>query len=159
MCNRLRVLPIVLLAAMLAPAPFRAAMADEKKDAPKDIADQMGVINDGQKKLRRSARNKDFNEESIKLAGQMIEAAKASREMVPPMAEKIADKAKKEKFIEGYKQEMDILIVELQGLEKALIEKRHDDAVKSIDKLTELKKVGHETVSYTHLTLPTTERV
>lgn len=133
-----------LLAILLSPIAFQPVLGDEEKDKPKDISDHMGVINDNQKKLRRSARNKDFNDESIKLVGQMIEASKASREMVPPMAEKISDKAAREKFIEGYKKEMDLLIAELVGLETSLKEKRYDDAVKSIEKLNDLKKSGHD---------------
>lgn len=139
-------LAALLIAALLGTMAFNATsvIGDEKKeDAPKDIADWMGVINDNQKKLRRSARKKEFDDESIKLVAEMIEAAKVTRDMVPPMAEKIPQ-AEREKFIEGYKKEMDLLIAELNGLETALKEKRYDDAAKSIDKLNDLKKSGHD---------------
>jgi soluble cytochrome b562 len=142
MLGRNRALAALLVAALLG-APLFVATST-RADEPKTISDHMGVINDHQKRLRRSARNKDFNDESIKMVGEMIEASRASREMVPPMAEKISDKAQKEKFIEGYKKEMDILIEELSGLKVALKEKRYDDAAKTIDKLNDIKKAGHD---------------
>jgi soluble cytochrome b562 len=130
---------MMMLALLGAPALTIGAEESEAKT----IADHMSVINDNHKKLRRSARSKEFNDESITLASEMVKAAEASREMVPPMADKFKGE-EREKFIAGYKKEMDAMIVELKGLEKALKEKRNDDAAKSIDKLNEIKKQGHD---------------
>ena len=141
--NALRLLLAALLTAGLLGAPAMLTGADKSGDKKSEVADRMTVVNDNFKKLRREARNKEFNDGSIKLATEMVAAAKAAKELDPPLAEKMSG-AEKQKFIEAYKKEMDGLIAELQGLEKALTEKRYDDAVKSLEKLTEIKKKGHD---------------
>lgn len=137
-------LAALMVAALLGPSAPRAMAADETATEKQEIADHMGLINDNYKKLRRVARNKEFTDESVKLAAEMVTAAQASKEMVPPMAEKITDKAEKEKFIADYRKAMDAMIAQLQGLETALKEKRFDEAAKMIEDLNTTKKEGHD---------------
>src|SRR2546428_573406 len=95
---RLALGALLIVGSLAAPALLTAADKGKSK-----IADQMGIMNDNYKTLRRSARGKEFSDESVKLVGQMITAAQAAKEMTPPMADKKSG-AEKDKFIADYKK-------------------------------------------------------
>ena len=135
---RLVLAGLLVVAGLGAPALLNAADKNKSK-----VSEQMEVINDNYKTLRRAARGKELNEESVKLVEQMIAAAEKAKEMVPPMAEKKSG-AEKDKFIADYKKEMDGMIATFKGLEADLKAKKYDEAAKTIDKLNEIKKKGHD---------------
>lgn len=107
------------------------------------VVEHMTVVNDGYKMLRRQARTKDFNEESLKHVIEMQKAALAAMHEEPPILAKIPA-GEKAKFMIEYKKGTRLLIDALLDMEIALLEGNKDQVVELIDKLGSIKKEGHD---------------
>ncbi len=135
-------LALCLLAALAAPLALRTAVGAEEKKG-EALADRMGIVNDNYKSLRRQARTKAFDAESIKLIEQMVLESVKAMHMEPPMAAKVpADK--KEQFLLDYRKSMANMLNELLKLEITILEKKNDAAATMIENLSNIKKEGHD---------------
>jgi len=133
---------IVVIAAALALVLGMNFAGLNAADEP-PIVEHMTVVNDGYKVLRRQARTKAFDEESLKLVIEMQKAALAAMHEKAPMLAKVPA-AEQAQFTIGFKKSMRDLVTATLDLEIALVEGNKDQVVELIDKLASIKKEGHD---------------
>ena len=140
-------LNILLIAALLA-APLSliyssSAKAEEEKVKKSELHKKMEIIDEGMKKLKRTIRKADENPTSIKVCGEIVEAATACRDMAPSKAAKLPE-ADRKKFIDDYQASMTKLIDTMGEMKKAL-EAGDNDKAKAIHKtLKDQEEDGHD---------------
>ena len=104
----------------------------------------MEIINSNYKKIRRQARRKDFDAETIKMVQEMQTQSLIAMHEPLPMAKKETG-AKKKAMIIGYKKGMAELVTMLMKLEILLDEGKNDEAAKvMMEELAASKKDGHD---------------
>ncbi|MEQ8768676.1 MAG: hypothetical protein RL885_32515 [Planctomycetota bacterium] len=125
------------LVLMNLPAPTQASVKD---DTP--LADQMLEIQGILKKIRRSVRKPEQNEESLQLANDLVKGMLASRLMPPPMLEKIpADQ--KDAFRAGYRKMMAETAKMVLDLEIAILDGDNDKAQELYKQIADMEEKGH----------------
>lgn len=138
-------LSVVLAAAFLIPSSILTATvrAAEEKKQKTELYHKMETIDEGMKKLKRTMRKSDQNEVSIKVCGEIIEAAKFCREQVPSKAAKMPE-ADRKKVVAEYQASMDKLIETIGQMKKAF-EANDLDAAKKLHKtLKDMEEDGHD---------------
>ena len=129
---------VLLAAALVGPVALLRGADDEPP-----IVRYMTVINDGYKVLRKEARGKTFNDQSVAtVIGMQMGALQAMHE-APPMLKTVPTGEQKQ-FIINYRKEMRNVLNTLIDLEIAMLEGRADDAATIIDSLAKIKKDGHD---------------
>lgn len=115
----------------------------ERKGEVTELGQWMDRMNSAFRKLRRQVALPEHNEASRELVAQMTAAAEKARELTP---EKIAETAESEraKFLEGYRTQMDELIVALRKLDAALAENDNAAAGEIVRDLRGLQRAGHQ---------------
>jgi soluble cytochrome b562 len=103
--------PLVLLTASRAQA--------EEKVKKSELSKKMEVIDDAMKKLKRTLKKEDQNAVSLKLTGDIIEAATACRDMTPGKISKMPE-ADRAKALADYKASMTKLIDTMGEMKKAI---------------------------------------
>ena len=139
----------LILAAALAASPLvmlhvgaPMARAEEKKKKT-ELSHKMEVMDEGMKKLKRTLKKPDQNEESAKLIDTIIEAAKAARELSPEKTGTLSD-ADKAKFVEAYQASMDKLIGTMGQMKKAVEAGDNKKAMELHKSLKTQEEDGHD---------------
>lgn len=132
---------IIFMVLALVAAPLCLVRADGEEHSP--IETHMEAVNDAYKLLRRQARRKTFDDESIKHVQTMqVNAVQAMHQPFPKM-DALSGEAKKKMLI-GYRKKMVETIKNMLDLEIALLEGRADDAAALVNKLATDKNEGHD---------------
>jgi hypothetical protein len=78
----------------------------------------------------------------VKITGEMLDEARKARELDPEMISQVPE-AEREKFLEGFRAEMDAFIANIGKLEEALKTSRWDESRQLMETLWQNKKDGH----------------
>ena|SRR5688572_25192533 len=146
---RIKTMAVVVASALLgAPAGLqfaRAAQEQESKvaDLDTELAKQMEVVDSGMKKLRRSLRKAESNEESLKTIEAVHKALVKSKDLVPAMAAKVPE-AERAKWVEAYKKDMDKTIKTMDELRVAVKDGKNDKAQEIYQTLKKQEDDGHK---------------
>ena len=134
---------LLLIAPVLAAVVLAMNLGSVNAADESPVVEYMTVVNDGYKVLRRQARTKAFDEETLKHVIEMQKASLAAMHETPPILAKVppGDQAK---FLVDYRKGMRPLLDALLDMEIALLEKNNDKVVELIDKLATIKKDGHD---------------
>jgi hypothetical protein len=123
--NSLLVLATAAAFALPLASISRRAMAEEPKKEEKvqksELNNQMEDMDEIFKKLRRSIRKSDQNEQSLKLIQEIQTKAVACKDMVPTKAAKVPE-ADRAKFVTAYRKEMAAVIIDMCQMEQALLD-------------------------------------
>ena len=114
-----------------------AALPVSADDTP--LAEQMEVINDSYKAIRRT----DDAAEGAKLAQEAQMAVIKAMPMTPEFVEKGGHPGPKDKAMVSYRKQMAELLIVFCDIEEAFIAKDLDKVKELIDPLKESKKKGH----------------
>ncbi len=121
--------------------PFGATSLLDAEDPP--IVRHMEAMNTPYKAIRRQARRKAFDAETIKNVNIMQEHALQAMHVAIPVIEKLsADK--RQAMVAEYKKIQGDTVIALIHLEVALEKGDKEAAAKMIDELGSLKKAGHD---------------
>lgn len=135
---------IMMAATLVAPLGLvsqSTARGADKDDPP--IVKFMEEINGAYKLLRRTARRKNFDEESQKQVSTMIEYSKKAHDAKVPMIEKMPE-AKREAAYKEFKALLEKQIKTLGEILAAIKGGDNDKAAQLIDDLGGIKKDGHD---------------
>ena len=150
---RFKTMAVVVMAALVgAPVgvPYAGAAAqDEGKekavvDLDTELAKQMEVVDSGIKKLRRSLRKAESNEESLKTIDAVQKALVKSKDLTPAMAAKIPE-AERAKWVAAYKKDMEETIKTVEQMRAAVKDGKNDEAQKIYATIKKQEDKGHET--------------
>ena len=108
-----------------------------------ELNKKMEVIDEGMKKLKRTIRKADENPTSIKVCGDIIEAATACREMTPSKVGKLPEGDRK-KVVEAYQASMTTLIDTMGEMKKAIEAGDNKKAMELHKSLKDQEEDGHD---------------
>src|SRR5438309_1667924 len=103
---------------------IRRALADEAKKTEvkkSELRNQMEDMDDDFKKLKRTVRKAEQNEQSLKLLTAIQQRMVACKEMTPERAAKIPE-ADRAKFLANYRKEMAGVIIDFCQVEQAILD-------------------------------------
>ena len=123
--------------------PIEAARQLETVDDDSPLLQEMDVIQDQLKLLRRNLKKPEENPASLKAIQEMQRAAVACKAMDFPMAEAAEGEAKAE-LIKGYKLEMISMIETILQMERALLADDNDKARELYKTIKGFEDSGHE---------------
>jgi len=136
-------LALTALFITLPTTPIEAARQLETADDDSPLLQEMDVIQDQLKLLRRSLKKPEENPASLKAIQEMQRAAVACKAMDFPMAEAAEGEAKAE-LIKGYKLEMISLIETILLMERAILNDDNDGARELYKTIKGFEDSGHE---------------
>jgi hypothetical protein len=120
---------LVAFALPLAPRLARVARAADEKVKKSELNDRMEDMDESFKKLKRTVRKADQNEESLKLINELQAKAVECKAMIPQKAAKVPE-ADRAKFVLAYRKEMAALIMDFCKMEQAILD---GDNAKAVD--------------------------
>ena len=120
---------VVTFALPLAPRVCRMARAAEEKVKKSELNDRMEDMDDAFKKLKRTVRKADQNEESLKLINELQAKAVECKAMIPTKAQKVPE-ADRARFVSAYRREMAALLMDFCQMEQAILD---GDNAKAVD--------------------------
>jgi soluble cytochrome b562 len=118
------------------------AMAEEKVQKS-ELYKKMEVIDEAMKKLKRTLKKADQNPTSLKLAGDIIDAATACRDMTPSKIGKLPE-ADRTKALADYKASMTKLIDTMGEMKKAIEAGDNTKAIELHKSLKDQEEDGHD---------------
>lgn len=130
---------LVILALLAAPLYF--VRADGLEEHP--INEHMEEVNSAYKLLRRQARRKNFDDNSLEHVITMQQHTLKAMHMGFPRLE-AASGEKKQQMLIGFRKKMAETLKHMLDLEIALLEGRADDAAELVNQLATDKNEGHE---------------
>jgi soluble cytochrome b562 len=141
---------VLLWVSCLVAISFSAVRAQDASEDPvvqdaeeTPLMQQMLVLKDGMKFLRRGLRNPEKNAESLEWVQKMQENALASKRLIPVMAKEVAEE-KRAEFTLNYRREMIVLLQELLKLESVVLDGNNDEAREIYKTLKTMEVDGHE---------------
>jgi soluble cytochrome b562 len=144
MLNVNRSICLTILSALLAVgiAPVGPALAAEDTE----LAKQMEIVQDHQKKLRKTIKNASDNAASLDALSHMQAATVACKALVPAKAASVPE-AERAKFVAGYRKEMAAMLEHLCKIETAVLEGDNAKAEELFKGLKKIEDDGHEKYS------------
>ena len=124
------------------PATAHAA-AEEKKVKKSELNNHMEDIDEMMKKLRRTIRKPESNEESLKLLTDIETQMVASKALIPTKAEKVPE-ADRAKFVMAYRKEMARVIGVFCQMEEALLDGDNKKAQELYKEITTAEDKDHD---------------
>ncbi len=115
----------------------------EEHESETELAQQMEIVEDGLRTLRRSVRNPEKTADSLTAVIACERAIMACKGEVPSMAAKLPE-AERKVFVTAFRLEMVNLLEKFLALEKALLEGRNDDLRDLYKALKALEDPAHE---------------
>lgn len=113
-------------------------------DDPTPLAEEMGGLQSGQRKLRKLIKNPEAKQETLEIIRGMEQNAITAINLAPAIPAGM-EEAKQAAWTIGYKREMVKVLDALLVMELAVVEGRTDAAAAAYKGLGELKKSGHDT--------------
>jgi hypothetical protein len=111
---------LAMPSAMLLTRPAAAQAAPEEKKVKKsELNNHMEDIDDMMKRLRRTVRKPESNEESLKLIADIEQLMVTSKSLIPTKAEKVPE-ADRPKFVAAYRKQMANVLGIFCQMEEAL---------------------------------------
>lgn len=136
-------LALTVLFITLPTTPIEAALQDDATEEDSPLLQEMDVLQDQLKLLRRNLKKPEENESSLKAIQEMERSAVACKGMSFPMAEAVEGEAKAE-LIKGYKLEMIAMIETILQMERALLADDNDKARELYKTIKGFEDSGHE---------------
>jgi len=136
-------LALTALFITLPTTPVEAALQDDATEEDSPLLQEMDVLQDQLKLLRRNLKKPEENPASLKAIQEMQRAAVACKAMDFPMAEAAEGEAKAE-LIKGYKLEMISLIETILLMERAILNDDNDGARELYKTIKGFEDSGHE---------------
>jgi hypothetical protein len=136
-------LALTALFIALPTTPIEAALQDDATEEDSPLLQEMDVLQDQLKLLRRNLKKPEENESSLKVIQEMERSAVACKGMSFPMAEAVEGEAKAE-LIKGYKLEMIAMIETILQMERALLADDNDKARELYKTIKGFEDSGHE---------------
>jgi hypothetical protein len=135
---------IALLA--VASTSIRRTWADEAKKTEvkkSELRNQMEDMDDDFKKLKRTVRKAEQNEQSLKLLTAIQQRMVACKEMTPERAAKIPE-ADRAKFLAHYRKEMAGVIIDFCQVEQAILDGDNPKATELYKAIVEREDKAHD---------------
>jgi hypothetical protein len=120
-----------------------AAARGEEKVKKSELSNQMEEVDEMMKKLRRTLRKPESNEESLKLIGDIEQRMVTSKSLVPTKAEKVPE-PERAKFVAAYRKEMAGVIAVFCQIEESLIDGDNKKALELYKSITEREDKDHD---------------
>ena len=129
--------------AQFAARPAAAVAAEEKKVQKSELHEHMEDIDDLLKKLRKTCRKAESNEESLKLITDIQELMIKSKALIPTKAAKIPE-ADRAKFVTEYRKEMAATIMQFCEMERAILDGDNGKAQEIYKAIVEREDKDHD---------------
>ena len=123
--------------------PAVSLAAEEKKIEKSELHGHMEDIDELLKKLRKTCRKAESNEESLKLLTEIQELMVKSKAMVPSKAAKLPE-ADRAKFVADYRKEMAATIGMFLDMEQAILSGDNGKAQEIYKAITEREDKDHD---------------
>jgi hypothetical protein len=123
--------------------PTVAAAAEEKKVEKSELHGHMEDIDDLLKKLRKTCRKAESNEESLKLITEIQELMVKSKALTPTKAAKIPE-GERAKFVADYRKEMAGTIMQFCEMERAILDGDNGKAQEIYKAIVEREDKDHD---------------
>lgn len=138
MLNRRSLLAAVPALALVSPA----ALATQ--DGPSKLAEAMGNLNRGLRKLRKATESEESLAAAVETVCSLQQAVLDAKGEVPPLAAAEEDATKKAAMILDFRKQLQGVIVHLFDAENAALSGDKEGFKKAMGELNAAKKKGHD---------------
>jgi len=133
----------LILSCPIAPALRAADAPPEHKEPETELGKTMEKLNGAWRKLRKQAADPASNASSLELLAIINAATEKALTLKPAKTDDVPE-ADREKFVQGYQDQMKKVIAELAKLEAAFKANDNAAAQELIKKIGALQKEGHK---------------